>query len=218
MNVGEVFFAAFLSLGIFLPLSPRCLHNEQHNRGAVIYAWIICLLLLEQCFKIAHKANALPHAHGHACTWVHILFPSSYFPILISHPSCLWSGLSSVREKFLPCKQSSGFLGGSWRVSAPSLSIWVTGAFPPCQCWDFHIAFGDLKDFVAPWIEFKPCSRWSFYAVSNFWCHKVSVTFVIADWESLGLGPCHSMQVRPQFSSIHLKYIMSRRLDLSKLQ
>lgn len=209
------FFAAFLSLGIFLSLSPRCLHNEQHNRGAVIYAWIICLLLLEECFKIAHKANALPHAHRHACTWVHILFLSSYFPILISHPSCLRSGLSSMREKFLPCKQGSGFLGGSWRASAPSLCIWVTGAFPPCQSRAFHIAFGDLKDSVAPWIEFKPCGRCSFDAVSNFWCHKVSATLIIAGWESQGLGPAHNMQVRLKTFSIHLKYIMSRRSDLS---
>lgn len=91
MNVGKDtgFFAAFLSLRIFLYLSPHCLHNEQHSTGAVIYAWIIFLLLLEQCFKTADKASVLPPACGHACTWTHAPFLSPYFPLLISHPSCL---------------------------------------------------------------------------------------------------------------------------------
>lgn len=83
MNVGKdtEVFAAFLSLGIFLCLLPDCLGNEHQSRGAVIYAWAICLLLLEKCFKTAEAASPLPPVHGHmnACSIPDIPFPPINF-------------------------------------------------------------------------------------------------------------------------------------------
>lgn len=127
------------------------------------------------------------------------------FHVLLAYES----ELSFICEKFLPCKWgSSGFLGcSSWHVTAPSLWNWVRGAFPPCQSQAFYIALGNLKDFVTPWIEYKPCSRHDFDAVSNFRFHNISVTFIIADRKSPGLGTYYKMHARLPVYSIHLKNI-----------
>lgn len=122
-------------------LSLHCLHNEQHNRGAVIYAWIIWLLLLEQCFKITCKANPLPHAHGR--TWARslpvVLFPHINFTsFLLMSLSCpLYARNSS---------HASGALLAFWDAP-PGMS--QHRAFETGSGELFHLVRAKL--FTLPW-------------------------------------------------------------------
>lgn len=113
-----------------------------------MYAWIICLLLLQQCSRTADKASTLPPAHGQACTWMCTPFLASYFLLLISysltHLSCpLYVRISSCAKGIL-----LGLGKRKLHQSPPALSehqAFETGSHELC-----HLGRVKIQDHPGP--------------------------------------------------------------------
>lgn len=125
-------------------------------------------------FQNCRRSQPAPSCAQHSCTRTHALSLTSYFPLLISHPSGLYIwALLYMRET--PPLQREFFW--AWAKGGSASPLPPCGSSKPLKLGhtssatssglSLHITQGHFRDFKTPWTEFKPCNIHSFDALSS---------------------------------------------------